>query len=406
MNRDIAIDDVKELEGLETDEILDALEDSDEEPLQTSTEEAIGNKYDTGQARIVTQRNDFLVPNILQMMSNNEILNIAPEYQRRKRWDSKKKSHLIESLLMNIPIPPVFLYEHELARYEVMDGQQRLDTIRGFFNNEFPLSRLKKWGELNGRRFSQLPTKIQAGLQRRGVSAVIILTESGQTPDEAIEIRRYVFERLNTGGEKLNAQEVRNCIYASPFNRTLNEIARSPQFTSAWGIPPKEPDEPHKTSKQLASNRLYATMADCEIVLRFFALQDVSKFKGGLKRTFDAYMELAMSYTDAECSDLKQTYLQTLDLAAGVFGTGLFRLTGKDGELTGKRSVPLSDAVLLAFRPHIAHTNDILAKSNQLRTATRTALQDPAQYEVLVGRGNTKQAIVDRIAVMTALVNA
>ena len=116
----------------DNDSILDELEQSEPEDF-SGTEADIVAKYDAGQARIVVQRNDFLVPNILQMVKNREILNLAPPYQRRKRWDETKKSHLIESLLMNIPIPPVFLYEQDLARYEVMDGQQRLDAIRGFF---------------------------------------------------------------------------------------------------------------------------------------------------------------------------------------------------------------------------------------------------------------------------------
>ena len=139
------------------------------------TEADIVQKYNEGQARIVIQRNDFLIPNILQMVEKRNILDISPPYQRRKRWNPKKRSHLIESLLMNIPIPPIFLYERDLAQYEVMDGQQRLDTIRGFFNNEFSLVNLEKWPELNNRRYSELPNRIQAGLNRRGLAAVIIL---------------------------------------------------------------------------------------------------------------------------------------------------------------------------------------------------------------------------------------
>lgn len=109
-----------------------------EESVQVEmTEVDIVHKYDEGQARIVIQRNDFLIPNILQMVEDKDILDISPSYQRRKRWDNRKRSHLIESLLMNIPIPPIFLYEHDLAKYEVMDGQQRLDTIRSFLKNEF-----------------------------------------------------------------------------------------------------------------------------------------------------------------------------------------------------------------------------------------------------------------------------
>ena len=104
---------------------------SQDDPVPLPQKESdIEAKYDTGQARIVIQRNDFLVPNVLQMLERREILDLSPTYQRRARWNNTKRSHLIESLLMNVPIPPIFLFERDLAKYEVMDGQQRLTTIR------------------------------------------------------------------------------------------------------------------------------------------------------------------------------------------------------------------------------------------------------------------------------------
>jgi hypothetical protein len=200
------------VEMSEEDDILNELGSEEVAPSNASDRD-IEKKYDEGQARIIIQRNDFLVPNLLEMFEKKEVLDMAPPYQRRARWSDTKRSHLIESLLMNIPIPPIFLYERDYAQYEVMDGQQRLASIRSFFRNEFKLRDLKLWSELNNRDFRDLPPKIQRGLERRGLAAVIILTESGKDPQAALEIRQYVFERLNTGGERLNAQEIRNCLY-------------------------------------------------------------------------------------------------------------------------------------------------------------------------------------------------
>jgi hypothetical protein len=382
----------------ESDSILDELEKEAVASVEISEEDLL-KKYDEGQAQIITQRNDFLVPNILQMVKNKRVLNLAPKYQRRKRWSNTKKSHLIESLLMNIPIPPIFLYERDLARYEVMDGQQRLDAIRGYFADDFPLEDLKKWPELNGRYHRDLPTRLQAGLARRGLSAVIILTESGQDPAEALEIRQYVFERLNTGGEKLNAQEVRNCIYASRFNDTLVELARSKAFTEAWGIPPKEPREPHSISPQLARHRLYASMADCEIVLRYFALTDLSRFEGGMKHTLDECMKRMQPMSKKECDNLKAEYLSVLATAKAVYGPSLFRLRKKD-KLLGRRSVPLSDAVLLGIRAVGDNADKLKNKKIEVLRATERLLADDRTYEVLVGRPNTKTAIEKRLKLL------
>jgi Protein of unknown function DUF262 len=386
----------------EAETILSELEDENDES-STSTQEQIEDKYDKGQARIVIQRNDFLVPNLLQMFEKKEVLDMSPTYQRRTRWNDTKRSHLIESLLMNIPIPPIFLYEKDYAQYEVMDGQQRLASIRSFFKNEFKLRHLRVWKELNGMDFRDLPQKIQRGLERRGLAAVIILTESGREPKEAMDIRQYVFERLNTGGERLNAQEIRNCLYASPFNESLIALARSGAFTSIWGIPPKESNEPHKVSRKLERNPLYSKMADCEIVLRYFALNDLAHFKGGMRNTLDDYMIRNQRLNKAKCLKLEEEYLEVLEIASKIYQDGLFCLP-KNGLGYGRRSVPLADAVLIAIGAFRQKRKEIESHASKIVEATRHALENPDNYELLVGRGNTKKAIEDRLDLMKGLI--
>ncbi len=365
------------------------------------TEIQIEEKYSNSQANIYIQRNDFLIPNILQMANNKEFLDLTPSYQRRLRWSDKKKSHLIESLLMNVPIPPIFLYEKEFAKYEVMDGQQRLKTITSFYNNEFKLRDLKKWSELNGRTYRELPPKIQAGLSRRGLAAVIVLTESSQDESSAMELRQYVFERLNTGGQRLNAQEVRNCIYSGNLNDTLIRIARSQLFTSAWGIPPKESQEPQHVSRNLTKNSLYSTMSDCQIVLRFFALLDLSKFKGGMKKFLDDYM--ADKITKKRCNSLEHDYMRTLEVARAIYGESLFRLPGRSGELNGRRSVPLADVVLISIYPQLKQADKLIQKKEYITTKTKELLSNKDNYLAIVGHGITKPAIKKRIQLFNNL---
>jgi len=384
-------------EDLEDEDVIEELENDEAEPPSPLSEAEIEQKYDSGQARILIQRNDFLVPNLLQMIKEKEVLDLAPAYQRRARWNVTKKSRLIESLLMNVPIPPVFLYERDLAKYEVMDGQQRLGAVRDFLDNKFQLRGLQKWPELNGRRYGDLPGRIQAGLMRRGISAVIILTESGQDPSKGMELRKYVFERLNTGGERLNAQEIRNCIYASPFNDMLVRVARSSLFTRAWGIPAAEPGEPHKTSRELAANRLYSTMSDCEIVLRYFALGGSADFKGGVRKTLDRYMADKAAATSEECVALEGKYLEVLQVGLDVFQDGLFRLPDSKGELAGRRSVPLSDAIMLAIRDLTADAPKLRDRATAVRKAVQEELGKADVHEAVVGRGNTREAIEKRL---------
>ena len=386
----------------EEDILIEELED-DETPPEALGESAIESKYDSKQNQIFIQRNDFLIPNILQMVKNRDVLDLSPSYQRRTRWNDKKRSHLIESLLMNVPIPPIFLYERDLAKYEVMDGQQRLNTIRSFIDNEFRLKDLKTWPELNGRRYHDLPPRIQAGLMRRGLAAVIVLTESGQDEVTAMELRQYVFERLNTGGESLNAQEIRNCIFSGHFNDMLVTIARSDIFTKVWGVPARESHEPQKVSRKLATNRLYATLSDCEIVLRFFALSDLDTFKGGMKRTLDRCMQTRRNASKEECTKLSEDYLVALTTAHSIYGDHLFRLFDKQKELNGRRSVPLADATLLGIAAQRPHWDVLIAKRAAVIQRTKSALGNEKTYETLVGRGNTKTAIEARINAVNSL---
>src|SRR5690242_16616779 len=108
-----------------------------------STKE-LQEKFNDTAFRIVQERNDFLLPQVIDLIKTKKWINLRPEYQRRLVWDDKKRSLFVESLLLNIPIPPIFLYENDLSRYEVMDGQQRLNAIFDFYENRYELKGLEK----------------------------------------------------------------------------------------------------------------------------------------------------------------------------------------------------------------------------------------------------------------------
>jgi hypothetical protein len=116
-----------EIEEFDAEQALDE--------LMAASDDAVEDQLVKQPFRVVYQTNNFLLPQIRDLIEAGEGVNLRPEYQRRLRWTNKQKSLLIESLLLNIPVPPVFFYENELARYEVMDGQQRLNAIKEFFKN-------------------------------------------------------------------------------------------------------------------------------------------------------------------------------------------------------------------------------------------------------------------------------
>lgn len=164
-----------------------------------------------------------------------------PEFQRRHRWNDQRRSRLIESFIINVPIPPIFLYEDRYGHYEVMDGLQRLTAIRDFYRGAFALEGLKEWPSINGRHYSDLPEQIRKGMDRRYLSSIILLQKTAKTQEEAARLKRLVFERINSGGEKLTHQESRNAVNAGPMNDLCMRLSRNVHLCRTWRIP--EPSE-------------------------------------------------------------------------------------------------------------------------------------------------------------------
>ena len=156
--------------------------------LAKHTDDSINEKYVRGEVRIVTEQARYPLSSIPSLLKSGDYL-LRPEYQRRRRWSTDKKSRLIESFVMNVPIPPIFLYEYEYSRYEVMDGLQRLSTIMQFYEDMFVLQGLTEWSELNGRTYSSLPSSVRAGIDRRYLSSIILLQETARASREEVTER-------------------------------------------------------------------------------------------------------------------------------------------------------------------------------------------------------------------------
>jgi uncharacterized protein with ParB-like and HNH nuclease domain len=183
-----------------------------------SSDNNINEKYKKGEIRIVTEQARYPLDSIETMLDSQKYI-LNPEYQRRKRWDNTRKSRLIESFIMNVPIPPIFLYEVDYSIYEVMDGLQRLTAIYDFYKGKFDLEGLEYWQELNGRNYKNLPQQVKRGIDRRYLSSIVLLQETAKSSEEADFLKQIVFERLNSGGEKLTPQETRNALHNGKFNQ-------------------------------------------------------------------------------------------------------------------------------------------------------------------------------------------
>jgi hypothetical protein len=353
--------------------------------------------------RIIYQTNNFFLPQLRDLIDRGEVLNLRPEYQRRLRWTSVQKSKLVESLLLNIPVPPVFLFEGEAARYEVMDGQQRLNAVREFIAGDFALSGLTVLEPLNGLRYSRCPPRIKRALDRASLSAIVLLLESEPEKVEGqlkiTDIRRFIFDRLNTGGTKLNPQEIRNALNPGFFNRVIVDLTRDKLFTDVFDIPPYVEADPNEYYENPArrKNKLYASMGDCQLVLRYFALKDPANIRGSVKAMLDRAMDRPM--TEADVEPLKTEYRDRFKFLYDVFDGKPFELL-PDEKGNVRISAAIYDASMVAANELWGQREAVLADAGNVRTRMAATLADPYQVKVLTGGGNTANAVRDRIALI------
>ena len=398
---------------IDTDSLedLDLTEEDAELSVDTlatgASDRAIEQFFERGRLRVVQDRNDFFLPHVVDFIEGRKWGNLKPEYQRRLRWDQKKKSRLIESFIMNVPVPPVFLYETELGRFEVMDGQQRLNSIVDFMQNRFKLSGLKTWEVLNGRIFSELPPSIRRGLERAKISAITLMSDTSDSSGNSLDLRAQVFERLNTGGERLNPQELRNSLHSGSFNQMLIELSQDCAFTDAWEIPNHEDNTRTDGSPadKLKNNLHFRRMTDVEIVLRFFAFREVEKIMGSVRGMLDRTMERYRNVDEATLEQMKLEFRDALGLCVRVFGENVFRIPAKGITRKSRLSRPYFDAQMVVMHQLREECDAILAHTVEIEAGVRKLAEpDSETYELLVGRANTAIAVKGRIEAVRSVV--
>ena len=360
------------------------------------SDEEINKKYRDGEIRIVTEQARYPL-NTISSMVHSEGYKLNPEYQRRHRWSRGKRSALIESLIMNVPIPPVFLYEYEYSAYEVMDGLQRLTAIASFYDDEYELEGLAKWPELNGKKYSRLPKLVQQGIDRRYISSIILLHETAKTKEEAENLKQMVFDRINSGGEKLTSQEKRNANFDGKLNRLCIELSSNEQLCSTWGIPPQQEGEDPIHSER-AKNKLFKTMADVELVLRFFAYRQKAELqKGSLESYLDYYLEKGNCFTDVVLSRLEILFVDTIRLASDLFGEKAFFLYRNRKTGWGWYERPTTvvyDPLMSSLSQLIARKDDLLKRKDKINEQIIDFYKN--NYDSFEGRNTNPSALEAR----------
>jgi len=238
-----------------------------------------------------------------------------PDYQRDMIWEETRQSKFIESLLLGLPIPYVFVAdlppqqednEDDLARLEIVDGTQRVRSLDRFLNDELKLCGLEKLKKLNDFKFSDLPLARQRRFNRATIR-MIVLSEKA---DE--ETRRDLFERINTGSVELNDMEKRRGIYPGPFTDFLEELGREPKFIELCPI----------------SEALIKKREPEEFVLRFFAyLNDYQNFDRRVNVFLNNYLQTCNN-AELDKSIMRSEFGRMLDFVKKYFSNGFSKSKG------------------------------------------------------------------------------
>ena len=234
---------------------------------------------------------DLSLRELARMAEEGEI-RIAPEFQRQFRWNDVLQSSLIESFLLGLPVPPIFVATNPDGTWEVVDGLQRICTVLRylgvnaaesedlqFAGRQLTLSDLSTLTDFNDTEFKDLPRPVRLMFERRYLRVQVLSDKSD------LDVRFELFRRLNVGAVALTAQEIRSCVYRGPFNALLAELVKVDDF--------------RRVVKLQKQNQHNATLE--EVILKFFAyLDNADRYDGRVTQFLNEYMRERALDTDLE----------------------------------------------------------------------------------------------------------
>ncbi len=264
-----------------------------------------------------TDRLDLSFGEIMSMYDRKEII-IKPAFQRYFRWDEGQQTRFIESILLGIPIPPIFVAETSEGVWELVDGLQRISTVLSFFGlltsedqgirekNNWTLSEGERVEALDGFNYETMPNQFRLNIRRATCRVEILRWNS------SYDMRFELFNRLNTGGSPLTSQEIRNCIYrdiSSKFNDFLKELSSDSNFLSLIEL----------------SNEQMEQLYNEELALRFISLyQNLHSVRTSIAQHMTNFMKSALEDSDFDYEKYKGIFLNVFALLKPL-GSGIFR---------------------------------------------------------------------------------
>lgn len=319
---------------------------------------------------------DRMVEDLLNGIETGKII-LDPDYQRNYVWNNEKASLLIESILLNIPIPVIYASEDENLNWNIVDGLQRLYSLNRFKNNEFKLKGLETLTELNGFKFKQLSITTQQKLLHGELRIVVLQNESDS------DIQYDIFMRLNSGAVKLNEQELRNCLYRGALNNEIKKMAKD-----------------NEELKEIIGKTKVDRMAANELILRYSAVSEkynretmqMLNYDGRLKNMLNKFMKEHQNPDIEYINDFKNNFYEQLHKAYRVFGSDAFKVKNST-----KINTSLFDCIMISFEQFDLCTLEDLKE--QIKKMTAFLISDLEFEKKITKATNNTEAFNYRINV-------
>lgn len=341
--------------------------------IESVTQDDSSLTLEENERKIIWQAKDFSIREFLTMKNDGE-LDLQPEYQRNFVASDQIASKLIESILLDVPIPVVYLAEESDGSYSVIDGQQRLTSFISYLEGKFPdsrpfkLSGLKVLSELNRKLFTDLDIGLQKKIRSTTIHSIIIKKESNA------DIKFEIFERLNTGSTKLNEDEIRNTVYRGEYISLLAELSENATFHNLV------------RKDNFKKRMIYRGM-----ILRFFALSERSylNYKSSMKQFCNRELRDNRHINAEKAQEYRNRFEHCLDLVKIVFGDKAFRryIPGTDNEpgkwTTGQINMALFDLQMVCFANRTK--NEVLSNADSIREELLNMMTTDMQFQNLIG---------------------
>jgi len=333
------------------------------------------------QRRLQTETLDFSISTILDSLEKGNIF--IPEFQRRYVWSTTTASRLIESLIIQCPIPVIYLNQEKDEKLSVIDGNQRIISLQRFVNNQYPLKGLTTYPELEGLHFYELDRRFQRHILNRTLRCIVI------TKDTHPQIKFDVFERLNSGAVKLTPQELRHGIYNGNFMKLITELGKN------------------KIWKSLINPGAEKRMKTEELIIRFFAFHyNMGNYRQPLSGFLNDFAEINREISEEQKQRFTSLFNNSVRNLVILYGDFAFKVFDLELNPVNNFNAALFDAEMLSIS-NIDHEITITKKQrSEFLDSLSLLFYDVNFIKTISKSTSNKNQIKLRTEILTDLVNS